>query len=121
MGLTMTATKDMNTLSDTNKTDNTEIDEILEDLPNAWCEDCEHPRCVGKKKATKAALETIITQRCKEGKVEALQGVLDLMKGRTFSDSTDWGIELDRVLTIVEKRRADMESELKAALSKEGE
>lgn len=56
----------MTTPSDTNKTDNTEIDEILDDLPNAWCDDCEHPRCAGKKKATKAALETIITQRCKE-------------------------------------------------------
>jgi hypothetical protein len=36
---------------------NAELDEILEDVANAWCDtDCGHPRCAGKKQAARKAL-----------------------------------------------------------------
>ena len=39
-----------------------QIEEVLEDLPNAWCEDCEHPRCIGKKKSALSQLLDIVNQ-----------------------------------------------------------
>lgn len=35
---------------------NDELDVLIDDCANAWCSDCEHPRCLAKKKSAKAAI-----------------------------------------------------------------
>lgn len=42
-----------------------EIDELIDDLPNAWCEDCEHPRCISKKQSFKQALIELVAKELK--------------------------------------------------------
>lgn len=45
-------------------------DGILEDLPNAWCEDCLHPRCIRKKRTVATQIDNLIVELIGEDAVQ---------------------------------------------------
>ena len=38
------------------------IEELLEDLPNAWCDECQHPMCIGNKEAATQQLLSLLEE-----------------------------------------------------------
>jgi hypothetical protein len=51
--------------SSNNLTIEEKIDEILDGLPSAWCDDCRHPRCISKKKSVKQQLLSLLEEEKK--------------------------------------------------------
>lgn len=60
----------------------------------------------------KTAISQHYRKEILEARIYALDGVLELTNGRTYSDSTDWSFELNRIMAIVNKRKEDSEAEL---------
>ncbi len=49
-----------------------DIEELLEDMPNAWCVDCEHPICLDKKELATTQIINLIESVIKESMVKEL-------------------------------------------------
>ena len=74
-----------------------EIDELLEDLPNAWCQDCQHPRCLSKKQSAKYDIEALANKYATQRAIAELRHFRNI-----YLDNNWYGKEADDCIAQLE-------------------
>lgn len=80
--------------SSNNLTIEEKIDEILDGLPSAWCDDCRHPRCISKKKSVKQQLLCLI----QEERLNELEITMDKWNDTDFDGFIKYASERSEAL-----------------------